>query len=245
MGLIPRRVFVNSMSDLMHEQIGDTFRDLCFDVMEKHDVAVFQVLTKRAMTMRRYIERRYGGRPMPRHIWLGASVEDNKVRGRIDTMRALKEQHDAVTFLSIDPLLGLPDRHDYRGIDQVLIGGESGPKARPMDAGGHERVLQAAHTKSARVQPNNFMMPSLTGRGPLLRRSTSERASGCLRGQLVTNSRLTTLGKASKCDLNFAKRGVATMAAVPTANSRIISEINSALCSLKNLPIPRKCPSNA
>ena len=148
------------------------------------------------MTMRRYIERRYGGRPMPHHIWLGASVEDNRVRGRIDTLRALKEQHDAVTFLSPRAaLLGLPDHHDYRGIDQVLIGGESGPKARPMDPGGHERVLQAAHTKSARVRPNNFMMPSLTGRGPLLRRSTSERASGCINGQLVTISPLTTLGK--------------------------------------------------
>lgn len=125
--LVPRRVFVNSMSDQMHEAISDRFRDLCFDAMEQHDLAVFQVLTKRLMTMRRYIERRYGEGRMPRHIWLGASVEDNRVRGRIDTMRALKEQHDAVTFLSVEPLLGLPDRHDYRGIDQVLIGGERTP----------------------------------------------------------------------------------------------------------------------
>jgi protein gp37 len=73
--LVPRRVFVNSMSDLMHEAISDRFRDLCFDAIEQHDLAVFQVLTKRPMTMRRYIERRYGEGRMPRHIWLGASVE--------------------------------------------------------------------------------------------------------------------------------------------------------------------------
>jgi protein gp37 len=154
--LVPRRVFVNSMSDLMHEQISDAFRDQCFGAMETKPDTVFQVLTKRGMTMRRYIERRYGGRPMPRHIWLGASVEDNRVRGRIDIMRALKEQHDAVTFLSIEPLLGLPDRHDYRGIDQVLIGGESGPKARPMDPAWARCAVQLARAAGAAVWFKQF-----------------------------------------------------------------------------------------
>jgi protein gp37 len=128
----PRRVFVNSMSDLMHEAITDTFRDKCFDAMEsKHDT-VFQVLTKRPMTMARYIDNRYAGRRVPEHIWLGVSVEDNRVRGRIDTLRALKSRVPCVLFLSIEPLIGSPDRHDYSSIDQVLIGGESGVGARPM-----------------------------------------------------------------------------------------------------------------
>lgn len=69
--------------------------------------------------------------------------------------------------------------------------------------------------------------------------------SQAVNGQLVTISPLTTLGKESKCDLNFASRGVPTTATVPTANSRIISAIDSALWSLKNFPIPKKCAWNA
>src|SRR5262249_13788507 len=73
--LVPRRVFVNSMSDLMHKEISDRFRDKCFDAMEEHDSAVYQVLTKRPMTMARYIRERYGaGNKVPDHIWLGVSV---------------------------------------------------------------------------------------------------------------------------------------------------------------------------
>jgi protein gp37 len=129
--LVPRRVFVNSMSDLMHEQIAESFRDQCFEAMEGKPDTVFQVLTKRPMTMSRYVEHRYRGRTVPDHIWFGASVEDNRVRSRIDTLRAMKQAvGGCILFLSIEPLLGDPDKHDYREIDQVLIGGESGVGAR-------------------------------------------------------------------------------------------------------------------
>lgn len=130
----PRMVFVNSMSDLMHDQIPDGFRDQVFDRIEAEPATVFQVLTKRPMTLRRYVEARYRA-GVPANVWLGVSVEDDRVRGRIDALRRLK---DAVgkfcAFLSVEPLIGAPARHDYTGMDWVLIGGESGPGARPCDA---------------------------------------------------------------------------------------------------------------
>jgi protein gp37 len=149
--LLPRRVFVNSMSDLMHEQIADSFRDQCFDAMESKRDAVFQVLTKRPMTMRRYVENRYRTRSVPDHIWFGASVEDNRVRGRIDTLRGMKQTvGGCILFLSVEPLLGDPDKHDYRDIDQVLIGGESGVGARDcLEEWCHTSVALARNAGSA------------------------------------------------------------------------------------------------
>lgn len=154
---VPRRVFVNSMSDLMHDQIPDAFRDRCFEAMEQADQAVYQVLTKRPMTMARYIRARYGhAGKVPDHIWLGASVEDNKVRGRIDTLRTLKVDLPCTLFLSIEPLIGDPDRHDYRGIDQVLIGGESGVGARPMDVAWARRSVSLARKAGTAVWFKQF-----------------------------------------------------------------------------------------
>lgn len=154
---VPRRVFVNSMSDLMHKDIDDAFRDLCFEAMEHQQGAVFQILTKRPMTMARYVERRYAkaGR-VPDHIWLGASVEDNRVKGRIDTLRHLKAIVPCTLFLSIEPLIGCPDEHDYGGIDQILIGGESGFGARDMDAGWALVAVRAARLASAAVWFKQF-----------------------------------------------------------------------------------------
>jgi protein gp37 len=205
---VPRRVFVNSMSDLMHENIPDGFRDMCFDAMEQHDVAVFQVLTKRPMTMRRYIERRYGEGPMPRHIWLGASVEDNKVRGRIDTMRALKEQHDAVTFLSVEPLLGLPDRHDYRGIDQVLIGGESGPRARPMDPAWARCAVQLARAARAAVWFKQF---GQWGNNPLYARANGPTHLDRVREAIRAGEREARIDMSSGRPLIVGEKGGATL----------------------------------
>lgn len=129
----PRMVFVNSMSDLMHDEIPDSFRDRVFDAIETMPFTVFQVLTKRAMTLRRYADMRWKGKGVPRNVWLGASVEDNRVKGRIDILRRLKESVGPFTaFLSVEPLIGPSDQHDYTGIEWVLIGGESGNNARPM-----------------------------------------------------------------------------------------------------------------
>jgi protein gp37 len=130
---LPHLVFVNSMSDLFHDDIPDAFRDKVFDAMENVPTAsaVFQILTKRHMTMRRYIERRYHGIPIPRHIWLGVSCEDNRVRGRLDALRRMKDaMGDFTAFVSVEPLIGAVDKHDYSGLDWILIGGESGPECR-------------------------------------------------------------------------------------------------------------------
>lgn len=130
--LLPRMVFVNSMSDIFHDEIPDSFRHEVFDAIDQHPDTIFQALTKRAMTMRRFITERYKGDGVPDHLWLGVSAEDNLVRGRIDTLRRLKgDVGNFTAFLSVEPLIGPVDRHDYSDMDWVLIGGESGTKARP------------------------------------------------------------------------------------------------------------------
>lgn len=121
----PRRIFVNSMSDLFHVDVPDEFIQRVFDVMNRAPQHQFQVLTKRA-------DRLQGIAPLLRwtpNIWMGVSVENWRVRWRID---ALRRTSAAVRFLSAEPLLGpLPDL-DLREIHWVIVGGESGPGARPM-----------------------------------------------------------------------------------------------------------------
>ena len=127
-----RMVFVNSMSDLFHKDIPKKFIDSVFDTMESADRHIFQILTKRSPLMRDYLRHRYGPNPAPRHIWCGVSVEDDKATARI---RHLKDSPVSTRFLSIEPLLGPIGDVDLEGISWVIVGGESGPNARPMDAG--------------------------------------------------------------------------------------------------------------
>ena len=126
----PRRVFVNSMSDLFHKEIPIDFIDRVFDTMEAADRHEFQVLTKRSALMRAYLRRRYGKGAAPAHIWCGVSVEDHMATARI---RHLRTAPAAVRFLSIEPLLGPVGDIDLDGIAWVIVGGESGPQARPME----------------------------------------------------------------------------------------------------------------
>ena len=125
----PRTIFVNSMSDLFHKDVPTDFIDKVFETMETADWHVFQVLTKRSPLMRDYLRRRYGSRLAPRHIWCGVSVEDNKAAARI---RHLQDAPLSTRFLSIEPLLGPVGDIDIEGISWVIVGGESGPNARPM-----------------------------------------------------------------------------------------------------------------
>ena len=128
----PRRVFVNSMSDLFHKGIPTEFIDCVFDTMETADRHVFQVLTKRSALMKEYLQRRYGRGTAPQHIWCGVSVEDHTATARI---RHLQKAPIPVRFLSIEPLLGPVGNIDLEGISWVIVGGESGPNARPMEPG--------------------------------------------------------------------------------------------------------------
>ena len=125
----PRMIFVNSMSDLFHKDIPTEFIDSVFDTMEQADRHIFQVLTKRSPLMRDYLQQRYGPDLTPRHIWCGVSVEDGKAAARI---RHLQDAPVSIRFLSIEPLLGPIGDVGLKGISWVIVGGESGPNARPM-----------------------------------------------------------------------------------------------------------------
>jgi protein gp37 len=98
----PRRIFVNSMSDLFHKQVPRTFIDSVFDTMEKADWHTYQVLTKRSPLLARYLQARYGTGKAPSHIWLGVSIEDAQNTVRLKHLRAAQA---SVKFVSFEPLL--------------------------------------------------------------------------------------------------------------------------------------------
>ena len=125
-----RLVFVNSMSDLFHKDVSRDFIDEIFGVMEEADHHFFQVLTKRSSLMRDYLLRRYAGSAVPQHIWCGVTVEDQKALSRV---RHLRDAPAQVRFLSIEPLLESLGEFDLSGIHWVIVGGESGPRARPIE----------------------------------------------------------------------------------------------------------------
>jgi protein gp37 len=126
-----RMIFVNSMSDLFHKDIPTEFVNRVHDTMEQARWHIFQVLTKRSSLMRSFLQTRYGNRRGPLHIWFGVSVEDGTKLSRV---RHLREAPAGVRFLSIEPLIGRVGKIDLTGIDWVIVGGESGPRSRPMDA---------------------------------------------------------------------------------------------------------------
>ena len=126
----PRQIFVNSMSDLFHKAVPWSYVDRVFDVMEQADRHVYQVLTKRSTLMRDYLKRRYGDSLAPCHIWCGVSVEDSSALVRV---RHLQEAPVSMRFLSIEPLLDRVGSFDVSGISWMIVGGESGPGARPME----------------------------------------------------------------------------------------------------------------
>ncbi len=122
----PRIVFVNSMSDLFHEDVPQDFIQKIFDVMGRCPQHTFQILTKRPERTRE-LSPRFN---WTSNIWMGTSVESAKVVNRI---RHLQHTHAKVKFLSVEPLLGPIPRLPLSGIDWIIVGGESGPGARPME----------------------------------------------------------------------------------------------------------------
>ncbi|TAK53071.1 MAG: phage Gp37/Gp68 family protein [Gammaproteobacteria bacterium] len=127
----PRRVFVNSMSDLFHKDIPVDFVDRVFETMERADWHRFQVLTKRSSLLRRYVSARYGGGRAPPHIWLGVSVEDQRALVRL---RHLQATRASVRFVSFEPLLEHVGPVELHGVHWAIVGGESGPGRRPVEA---------------------------------------------------------------------------------------------------------------
>ena len=123
----PRMIFVNSMSDLFHPDIRADFIQRCFETMRKASQHTFQILTKRP---ERVVELA-SDLPWPSNVWMGTSVESADYTWRIHELQRVPAK---VRFLSVEPLLGPIPQLPLRGIAWVIVGGESGPGARPMDA---------------------------------------------------------------------------------------------------------------
>jgi protein gp37 len=121
----PQRIFVNSMSDLFHKDVPLAFIQRVFRVMRQAHWHQFQVLTKRADRLAE-LDARLAWSP---NVWMGVSVESAKYKSRIDDLRGTRAH---VKFLSLEPLLGPLDDLDLTGIDWTIVGGESGPGARPI-----------------------------------------------------------------------------------------------------------------
>jgi len=141
----PKMVFVNSLSDFWHESIPADFIYRALDAFEQHPRTIFQILTKRPGPMRRYVFERYGNRGIPANIWLGVTCEDNRVKRGLDLLRDVKGRvGDFTAFTSIEPITAPCDEIELTGIDWVLTGGESGPRARSMQFEWLEQVNEKA-----------------------------------------------------------------------------------------------------
>ena len=124
----PRRIFVNSMSDLFQEAVPVNFIGKVWRAMEAANWHTYQILTKRPERMRATLSG--GNLGVLPHVWLGTSVESTDYIDRIDLLR---ETPAAVRFISFEPLVGRIGSVDLRGIDWAIVGGESGPRCRPID----------------------------------------------------------------------------------------------------------------
>ena len=122
----PRVIFVNSMSDLFHEEVPLDFIRQVFETMESAHWHTFQVLTKRSERLAELAQHL----SWPENVWMGVSVENDEVTGRVDDLRQVP---CAVRFLSLEPLIGPLPSLDLAGIHWAIVGGESGPGARPME----------------------------------------------------------------------------------------------------------------
>jgi protein gp37 len=123
---VPRVVFVNSMSDLFHARVPLSFVERVFETIRQTPRHTYQVLTKRSSRLRLLANKI----DWPSNIWMGVSIESSDYLYRLDDLRAVPA---SIRFVSFEPLLGPIDDLDLEGIDWVIVGGESGPGARPIE----------------------------------------------------------------------------------------------------------------
>ena len=123
----PRLIFVDSMSDLFHERVPSDFISRVFDVIAECPQHTFQLLTKRSKRMVQLVDQLR----WPANLWIGVSIESDRYTFRADHLRAVPA---AIRFLSVEPMLGPTPSLVLAKIDWVIAGGESGPRARPVDA---------------------------------------------------------------------------------------------------------------
>lgn len=136
-------IFVCSMSDIFHEEVPFEFVDKMFSIIRKTPQHRYQILTKRAERMAEY----FATRSIPNNVWLGVTVEAQSSRFRIDCLRDLSA---SVKFLSCEPLVEDLGELDLTGIDWVIVGGESGPKARPMQESWALNIRRQVEAQGAR-----------------------------------------------------------------------------------------------
>jgi len=122
----PQMIFVNSMSDLLHDDVPFDFIEKVFSVIRRAHVHTFQILTKRSHRLTELDSKL----DWPDNVWMGVSVENSDYTFRIDDLRKIGAK---IKFISFEPLLGPIPNLNLDGIDWAIVGGESGPKARPMD----------------------------------------------------------------------------------------------------------------
>ena len=146
----PRKIFVNSMSDLFHENSDLTFIGRCFLTMKKSEKHIFQILTKRPKKMLEYSiqHKKFFGTPIDEHIWLGTSVENKKNVPRIDYLRKI---NCPIKFVSFEPLIGSVGKIDLTNIQWVIIGGESGPKYRPVKEEWIQEIISQCREQDVKV----------------------------------------------------------------------------------------------
>lgn len=159
----PQRIFVNSMSDLFHEEVPVAFIQRVFAVMKEAHWHRFQVLTKRSARLAElspHLE-------WPGNVWMGVSIESDKYCHRADDLRSTDAQ---IKFLSLEPLLGPLTSINLHGIDWAIIGGESGPGARLMKSSWVENIMTACRSSGTafffkQVGSNHEGWDGITGKG--------------------------------------------------------------------------------
>ena len=137
----PSKVFVCSMSDLFNEDITYEFVDRVLEVIRQTPMHTYQILTKRAIRMAEYFK----SREVPANVWIGVTVKNKKARERFDSIRHIDA---TVKFLSCEPLLEDLGVMNLSGIDWIIVGGESGVSARPMDEQWAVNLLNQARKES-------------------------------------------------------------------------------------------------
>jgi len=155
----PKLIFVNSMSDLFHKDVPDDFIQKVFETMGAAQLHTFQVLTKRSARLAQLAPKLV----WPQNVWMGVSVEDNNALARVEHLRQVPA---SVRFLSCEPLIGPLSDLNLTVIDWVIVGGESGPGARPMNP----QWVHEIHTKCQETRTPFFfkqwggVRKELTGR---------------------------------------------------------------------------------
>lgn len=139
----PRKVFVNSMSDLFHPDVPAEFIREVWRVMEATPRHTYQILTKRPERMAEILA---GDFPVLPNVWLGTSVEDSKVISRLDDLRKVQA---TIRFVSFEPLIGSVAKANLKNIHWAIVGGESGPSARAMDSVWVEEIERLCRRQGA------------------------------------------------------------------------------------------------